>query len=284
MFRIPSLSMRKTKAVCCPIVILLSAAASLHASEALPPVDRFRVMIGPFWSDNDLKVRWDSTATAPGTYFSFQRDLGFDPNHDVLFWNVGGALGRQLQHKFEANGYGYRDNSSAVVQRDLVVQDDFYPVGASFNGNLDFDTTSMAYTWFFHRGDRRAMGVGIGALNYRIDIDLMASVSAGDTTIRLSNKYAVDEWAPMLRSEYARTLSSHWRWRAMASYVKTHGGAIEGDALDAFVELEYFPWRNAGLSFRYSYSEVDLELERSAFKGRIRLRERGLQVLASLRY
>ncbi|MCR6662484.1 MAG: hypothetical protein NVV60_04890 [Luteimonas sp.] len=266
------------------VALSLIAPAMVHADDTLPPSDRFHVAAGHFRSDHNLRLRWDSSAGTYGTEIDFQRDLGFDRKQDTLPWNVHFAVGDERQHKFEAHGYGYSDRSRFVIQRALAIGDNVYPIDAEASSRFDLRTGSLSYTWFFQRDDRQATGIGIGALHYRLDIGIDALVRGSEGDIRLANTHAGEKWAPMLRAEYVRVLSPQWRWKTAAAYIRKPNGDTTGDIIDASVELEWLPLRNAGLALRYSYNRLDFDLDRSTFVGRVRMRQDGPQLLGIIRY
>lgn len=254
------------------------------AQDYLPPVDRFYAGVGRYWSDNDLDTRWDATDGSQGTNVNFQRDLGFEDKQGALFWNIGGSLGAGHQHKIDAFGYDYDDESIRLLNRDLGIEDNTYPVDAAFAGELDVKVTGLSYTWFFNRSDQHAFGVGLGAVRYEVSADLAAAVVSEGSSITYENRLSEDAWAPMLRAEYAYSFAEHWRWGATLSYVKKSGGNVSGDAVDAQVEVEYFPWQHFGFSLRYNYNDVDLDFERRRFDGNVNLKNRGPQLLAMVRF
>lgn len=254
------------------------------AQDSLPPVDRFYAGAGWYWSDNDLDTRWDATDGSLGTRVDFQRDLGFDDGQGALVWNVGGSLGANRQHKLDAFGYDYDDESVRLLDRELGIEDNVYPVDAAFAGTLDVKITGLSYTWLFHHTDRQAFGVGLGAVRYEVDADLAAAADVDGTMVTYENAFSEDAWAPMLRAEYVHAFAERWRWGAVLSYVKKSGGNVTGDAVDAQVEVEYFPWQHFGFSLRYNYNDVDLDFERSRFDGNVNLKNRGPQLLAMVRF
>lgn len=270
-------------AVLCLLLCAGFPATSL-AQDALPPVDRFHVGAGRYWADHDLDTRWDASDGSMGTHVNFQRDLGFVDRQDALVWNIGGSLGEERRHAFDAFGYGYDDDTRRRLDRTLQIGDNAYPVDADLAGRMDLKVTGVSYTWFFHHDGQRAFGVGLGAMRYDVDIDLDATAVVAGTPVAYANTLSEDEWAPMLRAEYAQSLSDRWRWGASLAYTKKTGGNVTGDARDLQVRLEYFPWQRVGFSLRYNDNDVDLDFERTRFDGNLKLSNRGPQLLAMLRF
>ena len=254
------------------------------AQDTLPAVDRFYLAAGHYRADHDLDTRWDASDGSLGTNVNFQRDLGFVDRQDALAWRIGGSFGQARHHTLDAFGYDYEDASARFLDRDLEIGDSTYPVDAAFTGRLDLEVTGVSYTWMFLQDGRRALGIGLGAMRYDIVADLDAAATVGGTPVAYANDLSEDASAPMLRAEYAHVLSARWRWGASLAYTRKNGGNVTGDAMDAQVELEYFPWERFGFSLRYNYNHVDLDFTRSRFDGNLNLDNRGPQLLGKLRF
>ncbi|KAA2285011.1 hypothetical protein [Arenimonas fontis] len=263
---------------------LLAASASPQAREPIAPVDRAYVSLGVYRSANGLSGRWDAADGTVGTRFDFQGDLGFDERERALYWNAGGSFGEGRRHKLEVFGYDYDDTSARRIDRSLRIRDDAYPVDASLAGALDIGVIGASYTWFFRRGERHALGLGLGAVNYDLTVSLAADYEVNGQPRSSFQRFREQAWAPMLHGEYVRSLSPNWRWGLAASYVKKPGGEIAGEAIDAQARLEWFPWGHAGFSLRYNYNDVRLDFRRSRYDGDVDLETRGLQLAMMLRF
>lgn len=270
-----------------PVVLCLLLAGTSFTAAAqgrLPAVDRFYIGAGRYWADHDLDTRWDASDGSKGTHVNFQRDLGFIDRQDALTWNIGGSFGKERRHKLDAFGYDYGDDTARLLDRTLLIGDNAYPADAAFAGRLDLKVTGVSCTWFFHQDGLRAAGVGLGAMRYDIAADLDAAATVAGVPVAYANDLSEDAWAPMLRAEYAHVLSARWRWGASLAYTRKSGGNVTGEALDAQVELEYFPWEHFGFSLRYNYNDVDLDFGRTRFDGNINLNNRGPQLLGTFRF
>ncbi|MFT3669653.1 MAG: hypothetical protein QM795_13995 [Pseudoxanthomonas sp.] len=257
--------------------LLLSAGAG-----AVEPVDKFQVSLGSYLVNHDVDLQWNSPELGAGSRINFKRDLGFDDSESDYIWSLGGTIGQH--HKLSAFGYRYDSDGERLLAEDFVIDDAEFPSEAAFAGHLDVKVTGIAYTWLFHHGERSAAGVGIGAVRYDVSADLAAASLTGEGTVTIEKKLAEDAWAPMLRAEYNRSLAEHWRMGGQISYVKKSGGDTSGDAIDANVRLEYFPWENFGFGLHYNYNDVDLDFDRSRFNGSVNLKNRGPQLVATLRF
>ncbi|MEL1264831.1 hypothetical protein [Pseudoxanthomonas putridarboris] len=249
---------------------------------AIEPVDRLKVSVGSYIIEHDVDLRWDSETVGTGSDIDFHRDLGFDDSRTDVFWSLDGVLGEH--HKFSAFGYRYDSGGQRLLAEDFNIHDSQFPVDAAFSGDMEVRMAGVAYTWLFHRNDRSAAGVGIGAVRYDVTADLAAAAETGEGLITAEERLDEDAWAPMLRVEYHHSLGERWRMGGQISYVKKSGGDTSGDAIDVNVHLEYFPWEHFGFGLRYNYNDADLDFERSRFTGKLNLKNQGPQVVATLRF
>ncbi len=265
-----------------PLVGLLLG-GNLRAQEVLPPIDRTYAGIGVYAVENDLSGRWDSGAIR-GTEFDVGRDLGFGGNESAAVWTLGASLGSSRSHKFDLAGYRYSDEGQRTLIRNMVIDGELYPIGGNFNGSLDVGVISGSYTWMFHQTERQATGLGLGLVRYDFDANLAVSTVLGGATVARVNALGSKAVAPLLSAEYVRTLGDKWRVGALVSYVKANRDGVDGEALDANVRVEWFPWKQFGFGLRYNYNEIDLDFGRQSFQGNLDVKNRGFQFFGMVRH
>lgn len=257
-----------------------AAEAGDTARERLPVLDRYQLAAGVYASRNGLSGHWDSNEHVVGTAFSFQRDLGFDGRENLLFWSGGVGFGPERQYRVDLSGYAHSADSAFVLERDFLINGEVFPAQAQFTGSLDIRTRKASFSWFFHRSEASAFGAGIGVVEYHLRSRLVATL--GETAVRARLDERV--WAPMIRAEYRRALGERWRVGTGLSWIGKGSGGTTGHAVDAYVGVEYFPREHLGLSLRYGYNNVDVDLQRVRYDGNVDLDTRGPQLLVMFRY
>lgn len=265
---------------CLPVLAALLPVATAAAAEPLPVLDRYHVSAGVYASRNGLSGHWDSNEHAVGTAFSFQRDLGFDGREDLLFWSGGVGFGPERQYRVDLSGYAHSASSAFVLERDFLINGEVFPAQGQFAGSLDIRTRKASFSWFFHRSEASAFGVGLGVVEYHLRSRLAATL--GETVVRARMNEQV--WAPMIRAEYRHALGERWRVDTGLSWIGKGSGGTTGHAIDAHVGVEYFPREHLGLSLRYGYNNLDVDLQRVRYDGNVDLDTRGPQLLATFRY
>ena len=265
--------------------VLLAPAA---LAEDLQPLDKYWFGIGVYQSDNGLDIRVDGQDIVTGTDVSFQDDLGFDGHETSLVYDLGATFAER--HQLSITGHRYKDSASKILDRDLDINDHVYEVDAQFHGTKDIDVVSAAYTWFFHRDERSAFGVGLGATYYSIGLGLSAEATVsgegGQTTATVEDDWSEAAWLPMMRLQYSQVLNDQWRFNVeLAGVRKSEGSSrVSGKARDASVSVDYFPWKNVGFTLKYNYDDIDLRYNHSRYRGTMRLINQGPQLMATFKF
>lgn len=264
-------------------VYAMAGAHAAIAAEPLPPVDKAYVGAGVYGVEDRLSGRWDSS-TLRGTSFNVERDLGFDTRENTSVWALGAAFGASRQHKLDLVGYRYSDNGQRTLTSNLLINGNVYPIGGNFSGSLDVGVIAASYTWMFYRTDRQAAGLGLGLVQYDFDASLAVETIAAGLPVRTVNALGSKAVAPLLSAEYVRSLGNGWRVGTGVSYVRADRDGVDGEAIDAHVRTEWFPWEHVGFGLRYNYNEIDLDFDRRQFKGNLDVRNQGFQFFVMARY
>lgn len=265
----------------CAVSLIGGIWSAAATAQDLPALDRFRVSVGAYHSQNDVDIRSDR-GEFQGSEVNFHRDLGFDDNQTGLVWNLAATPFRH--HQLSAFGYRYDSDADKTLSQDFVIDGETFSASATFTGDLDIAVSGVAYTWFFHHSEHKAFGIGLGAVRYDVESDLFAILAAEGTVQTASAGIEEDAWAPLLRAEYTHVLHPRWRLNIEAAAVRKPSGSISGTAIDAGIALGWYPWRHFGFVARYNYNDIDLDLDKSSYSGDIDIRNSGPQILLSARF
>lgn len=279
--------MRSAHLIVTTICTALVAPAAF--AEDLQPLDKYWLGAGMYQSENGLDIRVDGQDQVMGANVSFQDDLGF-ADHEISFvYDLGITLAEK--HQISVTGHRYDSSSGTTLSRELDINDQIYALGAEFDGTMDIDIVSVAYTWFFHRNERSAFGMGLGGVHYSIDLGLSAVAAiddgeAGQETATVYDDWSESAWLPMVRMQYSQVINDQWRFNVeLAGVWRSEGShSISGNAKDASVSVDYFPWQHFGFSLKYNYDDIDLRYDQPRYRGKMRLINQGPQLLAMVRF
>lgn len=275
------------------ILFLLAAAgpATALAQEVAAPLDRFYVSAGMYQNHTEFGGRWDYNDENPGIDFDYEEDLGF-PRFRERLWETGATFAGA--HRLQAFGWHFGEDFTGRTKNSVNLHGDRTAAGSRVEGNLDVDIQGVAYTWFFNRSERHALGMGIGAVRYRMasEVDFIYSGFPGDFIGENRFDETVD--MPMVRAEYVRSFSKEWRAVADVSYLRKSGGGVKGDGAELNAGVEFLPLPYFAVALRYNYSRADFDFDRDYppdtflqnrhYQGTMRIRNSGPQLYASIRF
>ncbi len=269
-------------AIPCVLACLLFCIPRLVGAEALPPLDRASISFGPYDSRNQIRGRWDAADGAIGSDFDVARDFGTRPRTQA--WMREGTLRVGDALELRGFGYGYRGSGSGSLASSFDFGGVRYDADAAYSGGFGVDIRGLAATWYFHRDDDSSLGAGIGLVRYTIDGEVSASARIDDREGRVANGFDESAVLPLLRIAGSVVLAPQVRAGAELAYVRKPSGSLTGHAADAALKLDWFPWTHAGIGLRWNFNRVDLGLAGRRYAGRLRVENRGPQMLLTLRW
>lgn len=236
------------------------------AQNSLPALDRASVQIGFTAPDFDTIVRADGSTTG-GTQVHLTRDLGLENS------NVVGSLSLSWRpfenHEFFLTYFNDDADATRRLDREVVFEDTVYEVDATVHSELDIDAYTFAYVWWAKNEENWALGPRLGMVYYDIgaSIELTADANGDQVTGGVREEASPKVPAPVIGGSWRWVPADDWRLKLDAGYFSTSLSDIDGSVSYINAGAEWFPWKNWGLAFNYSYQDVDVESERDAFRG-----------------
>ena len=257
--------------VCGPTILV-----GISPALARGVIDQGSVEIGVGATDLGGKMAVDGSAGALGTDIDLNRDLDLaGRDRSRLF-----ALRWQ---PWERHGFGLRAqrfgrSAKRTIQRDIVFDGEVFSVNSRVAGSIDLDLLSFTYTGWLLATEQRAFGLSVGALQYRLGLDLTADNLPGGAQ-PLPVRAEVSEELPVLvlGAEYRESLSPKLRLVLRAAVFKAGLNDIDGTVYDLEGGLEYEFTPQWALAARYSATRLDADTSRADLDGRIRLDLSGAQ-------
>lgn len=244
-------------------LLAASAAASAQdGSTASPALDRISIAAGGFYVEPKVSAEGDtryghvSTPQAEGEHTTLPRIKA-----EML---IGDSHGLSFDY------FRYHKSYSPQFSGATVVNGQSVSGVANADAKLELDLAKLAYKFWMGRGND-VFGVGVGAAYYRAAIDGRGSATASaagvaSRTVEFSAHDSESAFAPLLEVGWRHAFSPELRLVAEASGIKKNGGRINGHIYGGSLGLEYFPWKNVGLSVDYGTQRIALnrDAERDA--------------------
>lgn len=269
----------------CVLCLLGGSGALLQSAEAqtFGVLDRGTVEIGLSASELGGRVGIDGTAGSLGTDVDLSRDLdiaGRDSSRLLaLRWRP------YERHEFGVRAQRYGRQGDKTINRDIVFDDEVFTINSRVAGEINLDVWSVEYIGWVLANEQRALGLSLGALQYRLGLKLaVENLPGGAQTEPVDAQVRGDLPVAVLGGEYRERLGERWRLVMHAAVFKAKINHIDGTVYDLNAGVEYAVTEHATLALRYAAARLDAHTTRDDLTGRLRLDLAGVQLAAIWRW
>jgi hypothetical protein len=230
-------------------LFLVVGGISVSNAQSINPSldDIFQLRLGPFFAHFDTKVN------VQGTDFDQDEQLG---DNETTF---AGFARWRITPKFHLN-FGYsqisRDNT-ATLSAGLPVGGITVPAGTTLSQDYETSSLPVSLSWAFVKNPKTEFGVDAGVNFTKIKNRISVAVPGAPTVTPINDD--VSEPLPSIGLFWNQALSEQWMFAGSFRYLglSLEIGDIDAEFYDAFVGIEWRPWKNVGLGGAYLYSEAD---------------------------
>jgi len=235
---------------------VLTGAVRAGAEEELLP-DRFMLRLGGYHAQNaDTVMRLDANNLPVGTYIDFHDTLGGDTSPTVF--RMDGLYRFNDKHGLQFSWYALRFTGTRVLDRDIQWGDLTFPINATVNSELKFDTYKLSYQYSVYHNDKVELGASVGfhVMHISASINAGSSGNQGEAVtapLPVIGLFADYNFTPRFSAFY------NYQWFFINYQDKAKGGLQ-----DFLFGLEYRVFRNVALGIAYNRFGMGLEVKGDA--------------------
>jgi len=184
---------------------------------------------------------------------------------------------------FDRHEFGFRTqrierDGDRVIERDISFDGEVFPINSRIKGKFGLDLWSLDYTAWLIASDQRAIGLRLGALQYRLGLSIKAeNLPGGSQPEVLQARTRADLPVLVLGGEYREAITERLRFVLHAVVFEASIDRIDVRVYDLSAGLEMALTKHAALSLRYFDTRLVAQSERYGFNGRLRLDLTGVQ-------
>jgi hypothetical protein len=248
---------------CLAVLGLFGAAFAGQASAAAPlEIDRFSIELGTFLVSTDTKVRVDGTGGQQGTEFDAETTLGYN---DSTRFRVDGAWRFADRHSVKAMWFDNTRSNTRVIDREITVGDNTYPVNATVTSEFNTRIIDVAYEYVFMQREswELAGSFGLHAIKFGIKLDAEGSTAQGS----LSNSVSTGAPLPLFGLRGTWQLTEKLRFNAAAQYFTLSIDEYSGEVLDLRADVAWMFTKHFGAGVGYNHFGFDVDINRPKFNG-----------------
>ena len=158
--------------------------------------------------------------------------------------------------------FGYHNSSKTDAKFDFNFDDIIVPVGARIDSSLDMDFYVVNFAYNFISTRRARLGLGVGVHAADMDLEIAAKVTVGDQEKFIGEGHAsILAPLPNLYVGGAYAFTEKFIARFGGGWLSLSSGDYDGRLLAADVDLEYWPFKYAGLGAGYRYMTIDFDYD-----------------------
>jgi hypothetical protein len=240
-----------------------AAADTLKAGD-----ERFKFIAGWFLPAFNTDVRLDGE-TGQGDDVSLGDDLGLDEDQSGALFGFEWRFAER--HRLSANWSQFSQNATRVIDREISIGDEIFPVDAEVRTDWSIDLIPITYSYSFIKDGRNELAGTFGIHWDRISMGFRGSSSLSPGDVEASTDHSADLPLPLFGLRYDHHFSDSWSAGVAASYFTIEFGSSTLDADGslyngrAYAEYRFQGRYGAGLAL--DYFKLDVEASKSRLQG-----------------
>jgi hypothetical protein len=220
------------------------AACAAHADSLKPGDERFKFVAGWFLPAFNTDVRIDD-ANSSGDRVDLKNDLGLDRDQSGVL--LGFEWRFAEKHRIAANYSSFTQSATRVIDREIHIGDEDYPVDATVHTEWSIDMIPITYSYSFIKNDSNELAGTFGIHWDRLSLKLTGSSSLSAEDLNTESNSSADLPLPLFGLSYDHHFSDNWSAGLAGSYFSIAFGKNELDAKGSLYNFHaYTEYRFAG--------------------------------------
>ena len=261
-------------AVC---ALLVLAPSSLAAQEtAIHPTLSAKFMIngGVFFPDKEVTLRVDGTLPTPEVRNNGGESFKYKESDSTGAMNFRWRFGE----KWSVSGQYWKvdDSVKATLDEDVHWEDVVFKEGTFIKATTEIDVARVFFGRAFSKSDSHEFGLGIGLhwLEIGAGIEGQVFTSEGDSE-RYKGNVSADGPLPNLGIWYTYAFSPKWAVSARADWLDASVGDYSGGLTNAAIGIDWAIFDHFGLGASYNYFDINLDVDKSDWRGAVDFSQHG---------
>lgn len=251
--------------------MLLAQESNYHSALS----DRFIVSVGAFRSSNSFKIEAD-TLSDLGDEIDFGDKLGVS-NHSTLVnaqlrWKLGSTKKWSLWGQYFSNSA----KGTASLDQDYDWDGILFPEGSFVEAGVKLKIARVFAGRSLFLNDQHDFGVGIGIHHLDLDAYIKGEILInGGTTGEREGDVGGSQILPNVGSWYNFSPASRWLLHARVDWISANLGDYDGTLWNSSAGINFQAWRHIGFDLSWQYFNLDINVEKSDWRGGAKLRYSG---------
>lgn len=263
-------------AACCAGSVYAQESTGLHPSlEA-----EFFVDLGVYFPERKLSARVNGSLAGNNETIDIDGGSQATRSENIFALEFGWRFGE----KWSLRTQYFRNHPSKTVTLDEDVEwkDIVFDAGNSITLGSEFDLVRVFFGRTFETSERHDVGVGAGLHWLRIGASIKGeAIINGMPAGTLREKVSVDAPLPNIGGWYTYSISPRWAARGRVDWFAAGIDEFDGRLINGSVGINYKLFEHGGIGLSYNVFDLELDVDKSNWKGSVSTRYTGPYLSAS---
>jgi len=230
--------------------------------------DTFNIALGSFIVDTDTALRLDGSAGEQGQEVDWEKNFG---DGDVNRFRLDGFWRFADRHKLRALVFSSSREGSNTIDEDIEWGGETFPANATVDGEVKFSVYELAYEYAFMRRETFELAGSFGLHYTEYEASLGATVTSpvGGADTRIDRGGSVGAPLPVFGLRGTWSLSETFTIDLAGQYFALTYGDFDGNLQDYRVLVNWQPSNWLGLGIGYDHFSMNVNVDGSAFRGKM---------------
>ncbi len=237
--------------------------------------DTFFIDVGGFFPDRRFGLRVDGSAGEVHEEFEFDEAFGAKKADQLFSFQFAWRFGEKW-HLF-SQFFESSSSSSWVLEEDIEWEDVIFQSGSNANTGTEFLVLRAFFAREFNAGPNHEFGLGAGFHWLEIAAHIEGTIidEAGGTE-SARESVSVSGPLPNIGAWYNYSISDRWAFVSRIDFFSANVGRYDGEMTNFSTGINYQVARNFGLGLNYNYFDLNVEIDKTDWRGRVDTNYRGL--------
>ena len=258
-----------------PASALAQSTASSHPALS----SKFYVSAGAFFPDKNFKIRVDGTV--PGEEIDFEEALKVDDSETT--WSL--VFDWRFGEKWSLSGQYWEisDSATAVLEEDIEWEDVVFQEGTFASTGIGLKVARVFFGRKFSTGPRHEFGAGAGFHWLELDAYLEGQILTSEGNLeRRRESVEYDFPLPNIGAWYTYSWSPKWALMTRVDWLSASVGDYSGGLWNARLGINWAIWEHFGLSAAWNFFELEGDVDKSDWRGKVESEQNGPYIALSV--
>lgn len=249
-----------------------------HAQDGLirPGEERFKFNLGTVLARSDTSLRLDAQSTR-GREFNLEDTLGLDKDRNSL--DLEATWRFAPKHRIGVRGFQLKRDAERSINQTLQIEDRVVPINTTVRAESETTMLLADYRYSFLKSERMELAGTVGVVGGRYKFEFR---STGGSQIDTTREVTVP--VPVIGARLDYFFTPRWTGSLYGQGMAYNIGDVDAKVYYAGVSTEYMITRHIGVGAAYNLLGVNLELDKSRFRGEIDLKQNNLTGFIQARF